>query len=109
METLLKPRLNPACWNSTLSGFMRQECIAVYLEEPGILFPPGFPKGIVRLTDLNVDETCLSHHRPPAFTRKAAGYSSRPQIDISHRSFRHLLAVGDIAELQFSPGTQNPP
>jgi hypothetical protein len=53
----------------------------------------------MRLADLNVDEATVGEHRQPAFARKAAGDSSSPKIDLTHRALGHRLAVGDIAEL----------
>jgi hypothetical protein len=51
------------------------------------------------LTHLNVNESTVYQHRAPAFTRKAAGNSSSPQVNITYRTLRHRFAVGDIAEL----------
>ena len=94
---------------SILAGFTCQERISVNIEEPGLLLTSRFPERIMRLTDLNVYESCIYQHRPPAFARKAAGDSGGPKIDIAYRTLRHRLTIGDIAELQSSTGTQNPP
>ena len=61
-----------------LFRFTCQECVAEYLEAPGVFFPSGFSESIVRLANLNIDESSFSEHRLPAFTRKAAGDSRRP-------------------------------
>jgi hypothetical protein len=92
-----------------LAGLTSQERVAVNIEEPGLLFTFSFAEGVIRLTDLNLYESYLYQHRPPAFARKATGDSSSPKIDIAYRTLRHRLTVGDIAELQSSTGTQNPP
>jgi hypothetical protein len=79
-----------------LAGLTSEERVSVDTEEPGLLSPRF--EG-VRLTDLNLYEARLYQHRPPAFARKAAGDSSSPKVDISYRTLRHRLTVGDIAEL----------
>ena len=92
-----------------LAGFTSEECVSVNIEEPGLLFASRFPESVIRLTDLNGYESCVCQHRPPAFARKAAGDSSSPKVDIAYRTLRHQFTIGDVAELQFPTGTQNPP
>ena len=92
-----------------LAGLTSEERVSVDTEEPGLLFTPRFPESVIRLADLNVYEPCIYQHRPPAFARKAAGDSTSSKVDIAYRTLRHRLTVGDITELQSSPGTQNPP
>ena len=88
---------------------MREEGVSVNVEEPGLLFTSRFSEGVIRLTDLDIYETCVDQHCSPAFARKAAGDSSGPKIDIAYRTLRHRFAIGDIAELQSSTRAQNPP
>ena len=82
-----------------LAGLTSEERVSVNIEEPGFLFTSSFTEGVIRLTDLNIYEPDVCQHHPPAFARKAAGDSSSPQIDITYRTFRHRLTIGDIAEL----------
>lgn len=82
-----------------LFGFTRQERVSINIEKPGLLLASRFPECIMRLTDLNVYESDIYQHHPPAFARKAAGDSSSPKIDIAYRAFRHRLTISDIAEL----------
>ena len=92
-----------------LSRFTRQECVSINIKEPGLLFASRFPEGVIRLADLHVVEPAVRQYCPPAFARKAAGDSSRPEIYIAYRTLGHRLAVSDIAELQSSTGTHYPP
>jgi hypothetical protein len=92
-----------------LAGLTSEERVSVNIEEPGLLFTFSFAEGVMRLTDLNVYESCIYQHRPPAFARKAAGDSSSPKVDIAYRTLRHRRAIGDVAELQSPTRTQNPP
>ncbi len=77
------------------------------IEDPGFLFTSSFTEGVIRLTHLNVYESRVHQHRPPALARKAAGDSSGPEIDIAYRTLGHRLAVSDIAKLQSSAGPQH--
>jgi hypothetical protein len=83
----------------TLLGLTRQERVSINFEEPGLLLAPSFAERVMRLTDMNVYESGIYQHHPPAFARKAAGDSSSPKVDIAYRALRHRLAIGDIAEL----------
>src|SRR5512147_407922 len=89
--------------------FACQERISVYGKEPRLSFPSGFPKGVIRRTDPDIDKSDFCQHCAPAFARKATGNSPSPKIDIAQRARRNRLTIGDIAELQPSTGTQNPP
>ena len=90
-----------------LFGFTRQKCIPVNFEEPRLLFTSRFPKSVIWLTDLNVHEAGVRKHPAPAFARKAASDSSRPEIDIACRALGDRLAVSDIAKLQSTSGSQH--
>src|SRR3989344_4782197 len=89
--------------------FACQERISVHREEPRLFFPSGFPKGVIRRTDLDIDKSDFRQHCAPAFARKPPGISPPQKIDIANRPRRHRLPIGDIAELQPSTGTQDPP
>ena len=82
-----------------LAGLTSEESVSVNVEEPGLLFTSRLAEGVIGLTDLNVYESGIYQHHPPAFARKAAGDSSSPEIDITYRTFRHRLTIGDIAKL----------
>jgi len=87
------------CAWSVLFGFARQERVSIHIEEPGLLFTSRFPERVMGLTDLNVHESRIDQHRPPAFARKASCDSSSPKIDVAYCALRHRLAIGDVAEL----------
>ena len=84
---------------SILTRLASEKRVSINIEEPCLLLTSRFPESVMWLTDLNLYESCLCQHHPPAFTRKATGDSSRPEIDIAYRALRHRLAIGDIAEL----------
>lgn len=94
-------------FGTCLSGFTCQKRIPVNIEEPRLLFTSRFPESVIRLTDLNVHEAGVRQHPPPAFARKAAGDSSRPEINIAYRTLGHRLAISDIAKLQSTSGSQH--
>ena len=56
-----------------LARLTSQERVSINIEEPGFIFTSSFTEGVIRLTDLNIYETGVYQHRPPAFARKAAG------------------------------------
>ena len=95
-------------FKTILSGLTRQECVSVDIEESGLLFASSFPERVVWLADLNIYESRIHQHCAPAFARKAASDSSRPEIDIADRTLRHRFAIGNVAKLQSSARTQNP-
>ena len=64
-------------------GFACQKRISVYGEEPCFFFTSGFSKGVIRLTNLDIDKSDFCQHCAPAFTRKATGNSPSPKIDIA--------------------------
>ena len=102
-----KPLANPCRSGTSLSRFTYQERVSVDIEESRLLFTSRFPESVIRLTDLNVHEAGIRKHPPPAFARKAAGDSSRPEIDITYRTLGDRLAVSDIAKLQSTSGSQH--
>ena len=65
------------------SRFACQKRISVHREEPRLFFTSGFPEGVIRLTDLDVDKSGFRQQCSPAFARKATGNSSSPKVYIA--------------------------
>ena len=78
---------------------MRKKRVAENPERTSVAFTARATEGVHGWSDLNVDKTRLLNHRFPAFARNATSDSSRPQVDIFRRFFRHRIGVGDVAEL----------
>lgn len=88
-----------------LSGFARDEPIAVNVVSPGLLFAGCAAKGIYGRADPHIGEPDLLEHFSPACARQASGYSAGPQIDLPQRFRRNRFAVGYVGELQ--PATRS--
>jgi hypothetical protein len=75
------------------------EGVPKYRECLGVFFASCTCEHIDRRSDLNIDEAGVAHHFSPACTRQATGDSSRPQVNVAHRLFGHLIAVRYVGEL----------
>ena len=78
---------------------MRQKGVPIDLEEPRLAFTVGAAEGVDRRADLDIHETALIKHLPPACARQATGNSVGPQIDVAERSCGDLLPVCNVGEL----------
>jgi hypothetical protein len=85
-----------------------QKSVAVDLEQPRLALTAGAAKGINRRPDLDIYETTLLKHMPPACARQATGNSVGPQVDVAESSCWNLLAVRDVGKLQTPTWPQHP-
>jgi hypothetical protein len=93
--------------NRSLSAFSPDEGITIDLESSRVLLATRALKCVNRRADPHIHKSDLFQHCLPGCTRQTAGNSSRPEIDVSDRSRRHGLAVGNVGKLQHACGTQN--
>src|ERR1700730_7787105 len=87
---------------------MGYERIAIDFKQTRLALPARAAEGVNRRTDLDLNETALLKHLPPACARQATGNSIGPKVDVADRCFRHGLTGRDIGELQASAGLQHP-
>jgi hypothetical protein len=76
------------------------EGVAEYGECAGVVLASCTSEHIDRRSNLGVDEARVAHHFSPACTRQATGDSSRPQVDVAHGLFGHIITVRYVGELQ---------
>ena len=91
-----------------LFRLMRYERIAEDLEQPRLALPTSLPEGINRRAYIDIYETTLFQHPPPACARQATGNSVGPEVDVADSPFRHGLAGCDVGKLQSPTGPQHP-
>ena len=85
-----------------LFRFVGQKGVAVDLKQPRLALAAGTAEGVYRRADLDINETALLKHMPPACARQATGNSIGPQVDVADSRFRYGLAVGNVGELQMT-------
>ena len=81
------------------------EGVAEDLERAGLVFTDGVPEGIDGGPNLDVDESGLFEHLPPALTGQPTGDSAGPKVDVAQRLGRDRPTVRDVGELQRASGT----
>ena len=83
-----------------LLRFVCPKSVAKDFEQPCFALAAGSAKGINRRADADIDKPTLLKHMLPACTRQATSNSVSPQVDITQRPRRNLLAVCNVCKLQ---------
>jgi len=87
---------------------MGHDRIAIDFKQTRLALPARAAEGVNRRTDLDLNETAMLKHLPPACARQATSNSVGPEIDIADCCFWHGLTGRYVGELQPPARAQHP-